>query len=189
MKLVREVLAKPQFVSPAKVLEAAGLASGMTVIDYASGAGHWSLAAGRKVAPHGKVLAIEDDINKLSLLKSKAESEHLNNIEIEEVPLESSSSKLAKPADFVIVSNILHLIEDKQAFVAKVSMLVKDGGKVLFIDWLPRKSLFGPPLTLRLAEEKVISLFEKMDMRFVCTVNAGTHHYGLIFNNKGGTNE
>ena len=41
---------KPRFISPVKVLEDLGLLPGEKVIDYASGAGHWSLAAADKVA-------------------------------------------------------------------------------------------------------------------------------------------
>ena len=185
MKFVETVLEKPQFISPAKVLSDLGLKPGMTVVDYASGAGHWSLSAAKLVAPNGKVFAIEDDINMLNLLRSRAELEHISNIEIEEVTLETGSSKLARPSDLVIMSNILHLIKDKEAFVTKAASLVNENGKLLFVDWVAKKTLFGPPVELRVNEERVISLFEQASLHFSCTVEAGIDHFGLVFDHKG----
>jgi ubiquinone/menaquinone biosynthesis C-methylase UbiE len=180
---------KLQFISPTRVLAEIGLKSGMTVIDYASGAGHWTMAAAEIVAPTGSVLAIEDDINMLSMLQSKAETRHLTNIEVEEVELEKGSSKLAAPADLVIVSNILHLIRDKAAFVAKAANLVSPKGKLVFIDWTKEKTMFGPASELRVDEEIVLSLFEKSGMNLSCSVNAGTDHFGMVFVHKGSENE
>jgi ubiquinone/menaquinone biosynthesis C-methylase UbiE len=185
MDLVKELFKKPQFISPVNVLKDLGLQSGMNVIDYASGAGYWSIAAAKLVAPKGKVLAIENDIDMLNLVKSKAELTGISNIEIEEIELEKGTSTLAKPSDLVIVSNILHLISDKKTFASKTIKMVGKEGRLLFIDWCPKKTLFGPPLELRVSEEQVITLFEKNDLHFACTVDAGVDHFGLIFDHKG----
>ena len=185
MKLVEAILETPQFISPAKVLTDLGLKSGMNVIDYACGAGHWSAYAAKIVAPGGKVLAIENNIDMLNLVRSKAELQGITNIDVEEIELEKGISKKAKPADIVIVSNILHLIKDKQLFVNKATKMVKKDGKLLFIDWVPRKTLFGPPVEMRVSEEGVMELFEKAGLHFACTVMAGVDHFGLIFDYKG----
>lgn len=185
MDLAEKLIAKPQFISPTSVLADLGLTSGMNVVDYASGAGHWTIAAAKLVAPKGRVLAIENNIDMLNLVKSKAKIEAINNIEIEQIELENGVSKLAKSADFVIMSNIMHLMRDKESFASKaVKMLDKDG-RLLFIDWVPRDTLFGPPLELRVSEEVVITLFEKAGLHFACTVDAGVDHFGLVFDHKG----
>lgn len=189
MKFAEETQKKPEFISPAKVLVDLGLKPGMNVIDYASGAGHWSIAAAKIVAPNGKVLAIENNIDMLNLVLNKAETEKIGNIEIEELELEKGISKMAKPSDLVIVSNILHLIKDKNMFIQKAVKMVAPGGKLLFIDWKPTKTLFGPPKELRTSEESVISLFEKEGMKLSCTVEAGTDHFGLVLTHKGEKNE
>ncbi len=185
MDLVEEMLEKPKFISPTHILSDLGLTSGMNVVDYASGAGHWSVAAAKLVAPKGKVLAIENNIDMLNLVKSKACLEAISNIEIEQLELEKGTSKLAKNADLVIVSNILHLIRDKGAFVERAVKMLDNKGKLLFIDWVPKKTLFGPPTELRVSEEQVITLFEKAGLHFACTVDAGIDHFGLVFDHKG----
>jgi len=189
MDLAEKLATKPQFVSPTSVLAELGVTSGMNVIDYACGAGHWSIAAAKLIAPKGMLLAIENDINMLSMLKSRAESEKLNNIEVEELELEKGISRLAKPSDVVIVSNILHLIKDKGSFAVKAVKMVNTKGQLLFIDWVARETLFGPPLKLRVKQEQVIELFEKAGMHFVKTVDAGIDHFGLVFDCKGNKND
>jgi ubiquinone/menaquinone biosynthesis C-methylase UbiE len=176
---------KPKFISPTKVLMDLGLAVGESVVDYASGAGHWSLAAASIVGSTGSVLAIEDDIEMLGLLNSRAETQHLRNIDTEEIDLVVGTSKKAKPSDLVIVANIIHLLPDKEAFAVKAASLVSEGGKLLVIDWLPQDTLIGPPLRLRLTEEKVISYFEKAGLRLACSVDTGWQHFGLVFDHIG----
>lgn len=180
MKLEKPKKEVPQFISPSKILAEIGLKPGMSVIDYASGAGHWTIAAAKMVAPTGNVFAIENDINMLSMLQSKAESEKISNIEIEEVELEKGTSKDAQPADLVIVSNILYLIKDKKAFLDKAVALTKLTGKIIVIDWVPTKTMFGPPVELRFTEESVISILEKAGMSLVSTVEAGSDHFGIL---------
>jgi Methylase involved in ubiquinone/menaquinone biosynthesis len=185
MALSQAVQETPQFISPVRILHEIGLKPGMSVVDYASGAGHWSLHAAKMVSPNGKVLAIENDINMLNLLQSKAETQKLNNIEVEEVELEKGASKLAKPADLVIVSNILYLIKDKQAFAEKAAKMLSPNGKLLVVEWVNRKTLFGPPQELRVNQDEAVSVFECADLEMSCSVITGPDHYGLIFTHKG----
>jgi len=179
--IVMKIKNVPQFISPERVLHEVGLKAGMNVIDYASGAGHWSQTAAKLVAPSGRVLAIENDINMLNLLRSRAETQHIGNIDIEELELEKGISKLATPSDLVIVSNILHLIRGKEAFAKKATDLLVPGGKLIFIDWTMCKTLFGPPLELRMSEESAVSLFEKAGLVLESKLSAGVDHFGLVF--------
>ena len=189
MDIAEKIAQKPQFVSPGLILKDLGLKNGMNVIDYASGAGHWSIAAAKLVSPQGKVLAIEDNIDMLNMMKSRAETQKVSNIEVEELELEKGTSKLAQPADLVIVSNILHLIKDKKSFVAKAVNMVAPKGRLLFIDWVQKETLFGPPLELRMNSEKIITLFEKAGMSLQSTVNAGADHFGMILTKNGEKDE
>lgn len=179
----------PQFISPEKVLHEIGLDAGMSVVDYASGAGHWSLSAAKIVGPKGRVLALENDINMLNLLRSRAEVQKLSNIEIEEIELEKGVSKEAKPSDVVIVSNILHLIDNKGLFAKKASELLVPGGKLVLVDWIARKTLFGPPIELRVREEDAISIFEGVGLTLGSALVTGLDHFGIIFQNGEATHE
>ena len=119
------------------------------------------------------------------MVKGRAELEKITNLDIEEIDLEKGRSKKAQPADLVIVSNILYLIKDKVAFAKRAAELVAEGGKLLLVEFVPRKTILGPPVEARLSEEEVLGIFAKAGLHFACTVDAGWHHYGLIFDHKG----
>ncbi len=176
---------KPKFISPAKVLDDLGLHAGESVIDFASGAGHWSLAAAEIVGPSGSVLALEDDIEMLRLLQGKAEIQKFTNIDVEEIDFLKGPKKQLEPVDLVIVANVFHLISDKATFAQRAAGLVGPDGKLLFIDWLPRNTLIGPPLRLRVTEEQVIKYFEDAGLKLACTVDTGWQHFGLVFDRVG----
>lgn len=189
MTLSDAIKETPQFISPVRILRQIGLKPGMKVVDYASGAGHWSLHAAKMIAPNGKLLAIENDINMLNMLRSKAESQKLTNIEVEEIELEKGTSKNAKAADLVIISNILYLIKDKKAFAQKAAQMIAPNGQILVVDWVKRPTIFGPPQELRLTREDVTSAFQSAGLTSTGSVMAGIDHFGLTFTHKGLINE
>jgi ubiquinone/menaquinone biosynthesis C-methylase UbiE len=172
---------RPSFVSPKKILEEISLTEGNIVVDYGASCGHWAIPAAIVVGTKGKVHAIDNNIEILNLLKSKAQLRNIQNIDIEELNFEKEDTTFKDHADLVIVANILHLISNKEKFVKRAEAILKDDGKILLIDWLTGQSLFGPPERYRLNEEQIISLFETVGMRLLCTVDAGQHHFGLVF--------
>lgn len=181
MKTLEAVFEKPDFLSPKKVLEEIGLEPGDIVVDYGSGPGHWAIPAARIVAPKGLVYAFEDNIDILKLLKSKAELLGVTNIEIEEVNIEKEKTKQDIDSDLVILANVLHSTKDKIGLLNRASEVLGKGGQLLLIDWSQGKGLFGPNDNIRLSEEEVMTLCDKADLHFVCTVNAGWHHFGMLF--------
>lgn len=180
-----EVFEKPKFLSPAAVLKEIGLESGDVVVDYGSGAGHWTIAAAGVVAPKGTVYALENNIEILQLLKNLAEIRRLANIEIQEIDIEKTKPLVEEKADLVIVANILHGVKDKEGIIQKSSDLLKNEGSLLIVDWSNEKTLFGPPAKFRLDQECIMPMAEKNGFKFTCMVDAGWHHFGMLFEKRG----
>lgn len=176
-----EINEKPRFVSPQSVLKEVELQEGDVVIDYGASSGHWVIPAALIVGPKGQVLAIDNDIQILNIIKGSAKLRGLQNVILQELNFEKEDPKFESKADLIIVANILHLIKDKEKFIQRISKFLKDDGKMIVVEWTSERKFFGPPEELRLKEEKVISLFEQIGLRFVCIVDAGCHHFGLVF--------
>lgn len=182
MRIEEAVNQIPHFLTPEEVLKELGLKEGDVVLDYGSGAGHWSVPAAKITGLKGRVFAIDDDINILKMLQSKAEIRRITNIEIEELNFEKEESSFDGKADLIIVANVLHVIKNKDKFAKRFVKYLKSDGQILVIDWVcSNDTLFGPPDSVRVCEEDVVTLFENANFHLCRTVNAGSHHFGLVF--------
>lgn len=174
---------KPSFLSPEKVVEELGIRDGDAVADYGTGVGFWTIPISKKVGEKGKVYAFSANPEFISLIEKKARLQGLNNIETKKIELDKGKIK-SKKVDFVIISNILHISKKPELVLKNAKSLLKLRGKIVIIDFLKLKSVFGPPLHTRLSEGEVITMAEKAGLHFKCTVDAGWYHYGMLFDLK-----
>jgi ubiquinone/menaquinone biosynthesis C-methylase UbiE len=83
--------------------------------------------------------------------------------------------------DAVIASNILFQIEHKEYFLQEVFRILKYGGKALIVDWNDSFGGIGPQSEAVVRRTVAHSLAEKAGFLFEKDVDAGSHHYGMIF--------
>ena len=169
------------FTDPIKNLKQFGLGENMIVADLGAGTGFYSIAVAQMV-PNGKVYAIEIQKDFLTTLKNKAKDAGLNNIDCicgdaEEI----GGTKLKGDiVDAVIVSNIFFQVENKDKFIDEINRILKDTGKILFIDWSDISSI-NSSLKKIVPKEAAREMFESKGLVFNREINAGAHHYGMIF--------
>ncbi len=170
------------FSSPEKNLKYLNLRENDIVVDLGAGVGFYALAAARMV-PKGKVYAIEVQRDLLTSLKNKAKDFYLHNIETIVGDIEKDyGTKLADNlADVVIVSNVFFQIKEKDKFIKEIKRILKINGQVLFIDWSDNSFLIGSNTENFLNKNTVKEIFEKNNFIFERFVDAGLHHYGMIF--------
>jgi len=165
------------FTNPVKNLRALGLQESNIVADLGAGTGFYSAAAGH-IVTHGKVYAVEIVKDFLDTIKHKVREANLKNVEVLWGNVEHmGGTKLADGlADAVIASNILFQVEDRDSFILEVKRILKPKGKVLLIDW---SNLVGTRKII--PKDKAREMFEKKGFTFAREIDAGTHHYGIIF--------
>lgn len=173
------------FTDPVKNLKQLGLREDMIVADLGAGTGFYTIAAAELV-PRGKVYAIEVIKDYVVTIKNKAKEAHLSNVECFWGNVEKIGGTKIRDGivDAVIASNIFFQIEDKEKFVEEIKRITKKDGKVLFVDWAEASNI-GPRKENVIAKEKVVEIFKKKGFIFERDINAGEHHYGMIFINKG----
>lgn len=171
-----------QFSDPQSNLKQFGLHEGMTVADLGSGSGFYTMAAGHLVGSTGKVYSLEVQKELLLKLKAEAEKQHLHNVEIIWANIEKlGGTKLRdRSIDAAIISNVLFQIEDKPVFALEVKRIMKDGGRVLLIDWSESFGGIGPKASEVMTKEKALALFATQGFVSDGTIDTGAHHYGLI---------
>ena len=166
------------FSNPEKNLKVFGLKEDSIVADLGAGTGYYSIAAGR-LAPRGKVYAVEIEKDYLDTIRHKVAEAGLGNVEIIWGNVEKKGgTKLGDGAtDVVIASNILFQVEDKSAFVLEAHRILKSQGRVFLSDWA-EKSIMSK---IAIPKVKARAMFEQQGFVFEQELDTGGEHYGMIF--------
>lgn len=156
---------------------------GMTVADFGSGAGHFALRAGQIVGTTGHVYAIDIQKKVLVSLANEARLGHMRQIDTVWSDLEKPNSSHLRGGmiDRALVVNILFQLKEKGPLVEEVHRVLRPHGKVLVIDWHDTDKHWGPDKKSLVSEATAKALFHRHGFSFEKNIDAGAHHYGMIF--------
>jgi 2-polyprenyl-3-methyl-5-hydroxy-6-metoxy-1,4-benzoquinol methylase len=99
------------------------------VVDFGAGTGTYAIAIAR-LRPDLRVVAVDEQVEMLALMRSKLESQPLSNVE----PMGAEALEaLRGRADRVMAINVLHEVGD--AALDRLIALLSRSGMVLFVDW------------------------------------------------------
>ena len=171
------------FSNPEQNIEKVHIDPGMKVADLGSGAGAYSIAAGKLVGPSGRIYAVDVQKDLLEKLKHESLEQGLSNIELIWGDLdEPNGTKLANDVvERVIIANVLFQVEDKDSVMEETKRILKPKGKVLFVDWSDSFGGLGPQESDIVRPDVARTLFEAHGFEFEKEIEVGDHHYGLIF--------
>jgi ubiquinone/menaquinone biosynthesis C-methylase UbiE len=171
------------FSSPDENLSNINLHSGQVVADLGSGSGFHAISAAKMVGESGTVYAIEIQKDLLNTVKTRAEEEGLSNVKVIWGDIDSPGGiKLAdETCDVVIMANVFFQVQDKNICVAEASRILKEGGKLILIDW--KESLSDHKVhkfhVIKLEEAK--PYFVNAGFLPIKEFDAKAHHYGIVF--------
>lgn len=174
------------FLHPERILNYLDLRPGMIVADFGCGGGYFSIPAARRVGESGKVYAIDIQKRIIELVKSRANLEHLLNVETIWADLEREKGSRLRDgiADLAIVANILFQAEKKKAIIEETWRILRLGGHLAVIEWDETPFPAGPKLELRIGRQQIQNLAEEAGFELEKEFEAGSHHYGLLFKKK-----
>jgi ubiquinone/menaquinone biosynthesis C-methylase UbiE len=119
---------------PLGVMDELGIGAGMSVADVGAGIGYFTLKLSKKVGKTGKVFASDIDKDALAFLDERRREAGLENIAIihgrADDPLIPEES-----ADLILIVNTIHLVKEKALFLNNIRKSLKEGGKVVFVQW------------------------------------------------------
>ena len=108
------------------MLDCLGSVKGFKILDLGCGTGYFSKILADLVGPEGKVVAIDPDVERLSLAKNMYTADNLEYYEgkAEDIP--------GTDYDIVFSNYVLHWCMDKDLVFQQVSKSLKKGGKFVF---------------------------------------------------------
>lgn len=171
---------------PKKLVKDFGIREGSIVADLGVGYGHYVYAVSEAVGQNGKVFAIDVQKNMIERLKKEIDEKGIKNIEIIWGDIEViGGTKLKQGAvDAVIVSNVLFLVDSKAGLVNEIARILKVGGKVVLVDWEESFGGLGPKPEMVVSSDTARRVFETGPFEYKKSINAGEHHYGMVFERK-----
>jgi len=177
------------FINPEKILAQTGIKVGTVVADFGCGHGYFTLPVGRLVGKDGKVFAVDVLIEALEAVRSRSQLEHITNILTCRGNLETAGASKIKEAtvDIVLLHNVLSQSRQKPAILKEAARVVKNGGELVLIDWLPSDQIFGsassfgPENSQRILSEEAKRIAQEEGFIFERSLDAGQYHFGLIF--------
>jgi ubiquinone/menaquinone biosynthesis C-methylase UbiE len=176
-------LAVKNFLNPKNILSQIAVSPGSVVADFGCGSGFFSLAFAEAVGEEGKVHSLDILPSALESVESKAKLQGIANIITERANLEKESgSKLpSESIDWVVIKDMLFQNKIKDLIVKEAYRVLKNGGKLLLLEWNDRDSSMGPEKKLRISEEELKKLAESQGFKEEKKLSAGDFHYGSVY--------
>ncbi|MCD6500880.1 class I SAM-dependent methyltransferase [bacterium] len=169
----------PEFVNPIEILNQIGLKANMIAADFGSGSGGWTIPLARKLED-GQVFAVDIQEEPLSVLESRAKLQGISNIQKIIANVEEKIPGISDlTCDLVLVTDLLFQIEDKKGVFEEAKRILKPGGKILVVEWIPGVSL-GPKGGAP-SKEEVKEITKNLGFRLEKEFKAGDYHFGFVF--------
>lgn len=158
---------------PDEVIRALELKATDVVADIGAGSGYFS----RRFAAHvAKVYAVDIDEK---LLKIAAKNSPANVVTVVSAP---DDPKLRDASvDLVFFCDVLHHIDNRPAYYAKLRHALKPGARIVNIDFFKKALPIGPPVEMKLSEALVVDEFKAAGFRLVKTFDFLTYQYFQVF--------
>ncbi|MFT5180091.1 MAG: ubiquinone/menaquinone biosynthesis C-methylase UbiE [Candidatus Paceibacteria bacterium] len=171
------------FSDPQKNIEQFHVDPGMSVVDLGSGSGFYSLACARVVGDSGRVISVDINKDLLSKLKKEAEHEGLLSLDIVwgDIDEDNGSTLSDNIADRVLITNTLFQVEKRENVIKEARRILKKGGSLLVVDWSESFGGMGPQPADIVSKDDVKKMCLENGFELFQEINAGEHHYGIIF--------
>lgn len=169
-----------EFLNPRAILNLLELRKNMIAADFGCGSGGWAIPLA-KILEDGKVFAIDILEEPLSALRAKIKLEKLFNIEVIKSDVEKTSRLSKDSCDLVLMTNLLFEAGDKKKVLEEGKKVLKNGGKILVVDW-KKDAVLGPKE--KISNEDIKKIASELDFKLEKEFEAGIYHWGLIFAEK-----
>lgn len=173
-----------QFLKQQDVLHKLDVIEGMNVASLGCGnLGYFIIPMAKAVGKNGKAYAVDILKSALENVRSKARLEGLTNFETVWADLEKvgSCNIPAGSLDVAALINVLFQNKDHASILKEAIRLLKNGGKLIIIDWKKVAAPFGPAVDLRIDPQQVKNIASQLKLNLIEETSFGDYFWGLIF--------
>lgn len=170
---VLEDPSRDEWQKPHDVIMALDLKPTDTVADIGAGTGYFA----RRFALHARrVYAVDIDVKLLAIMRTKTPTNLITIVATPDDPRLREQS-----TDMIFFCDVLHHIENRPAYYAKLAKVLKPGGRIVVIDFYKRPLPIGPPPSMKLSDQQVIAEFQKAGFALKMRLDTLPYQYFLFF--------
>ena len=164
---------RDEWQKPHDVVMALGLKPTDTVADIGAGTGYFA----RRFAHHaGKVYAVDID-EKLLAIAGKGAPPNLQTV----LAAPDDPRLPAASVDMIFFCDVLHHIDNRPAYYAKLAKALKPGGKIVVVDFYKREMPVGPPPEMKIGEDDLIAELRAAGFRVSKKIDTLPYQCFLVF--------
>lgn len=171
---------RDEWQKPDEVVGALALEPGQDVADIGAGSGYFSARIARVVGPQGKVFAVDIQQDLMDHLAARAEREGLPNL-VPTLGTPDDPGLTAGSVDLIFICDVVHHIENRQPYYAKLAKALKPGGKLAIVDFYKRELPVGPDPGMKIAREEMIAELEQAGFSLDGEHELLPYQYFLVF--------
>ena len=167
---------------PDQVMDALRIAEGMTVAEIGAGGGWFTIRLARRVAPSGRVYAVDVQRPMIEAIGRRIERESLTHIVIP-VLGDDDDPKLPAGAhtDSVLIVDAFHEMANPVLMLKNVARTLQPHGRIGIIDYREGEGGPGPDAVERVPPSVVVSQAAAAGLKLVEQHTFLTYQYFLIF--------
>lgn len=166
-----------------KILSKLNIIENQKVAEFGCGNfGFFVFPLARLVGKNGEVYAIDILKEALREIKRQADREGLKQIKPIWSDLEIfRATKIENNSiDTITIINVLNQVKKKTSVLKEATRLIKNGGKILVIDWQGVNIPFGPKEENKISIEELSKEASSLGLKIIDKFEAGPYHYGLV---------
>ncbi|ACD82202.1 class I SAM-dependent methyltransferase [Candidatus Methylacidiphilum infernorum] len=149
---------RDKWQKPDRVVEALDIKPGYSIADLGAGTGYFTRRFSKEVGEKGTVYALDSEPAMIKYLKKEVKEKKLKNVVVKQVQPGNPSLE-SQSVNIIFLCEVYHHIDNRIAYLKKLSSSLKKGGKIVLIDFYPHAP-YGPPRKHRLSEETAIAEFK-----------------------------
>jgi len=162
---------------PHEVIQALALKPDAVIADIGSGTGYFAIRFAHWV-PKGRVYGLDTEPDMVKYLAERAKRMGLANLI--SAKAKPGDPQLPEKADFVVLVDVYHHVEDRERYFSRLRDSLKTGGRVAIIDFR-MDSPEGPPKAARIAPGQVKAEMKKAGYALEREHGFLSNQYFLVF--------
>ncbi|MDD5604516.1 MAG: methyltransferase domain-containing protein [Dehalococcoidales bacterium] len=167
---------RKKWQNPDIILPEIGVKPGTKFIDAGCGRGYFALPAARLTGPTGWVWGFDSNPEAILSLSRRATTEGLNNLELA-VGRAEELVVCQKCADIVFYGVVLHDFTEPLKALANAQKMLKDGGRLVNLDWKKERMLYGPSFEKRFDARQASEIIRSAGFTIENVDENGLYHY------------